>query len=287
MYEENCRPLGPGDAAELFAPQLAEMKRHGAKAAAEVTPESVVRWGDKANQPPFAAICRRLLLPGSGIRNSANLEALVDLARGGKACLLCLNHRGNFDVPNLLTLMEDQADPALFDKLVWVAGRKLEEDAGMTSSLVQSFNRVIVTPHSWFDGEHGDDESHQARRINIAAERAIAKMRHEGWVFALFPTGTRVRPDDDATKQAIIETSSYLRMFEYLVLCHIDGCTLPVSKDCDLTHETPTLSRVTYAFGPVLRTEDWLANATERFPGLDRRTASARAMSEDIEALQR
>lgn len=287
MYEENCKPLGPGDASELFAQQLAEMKRHGAKRASAVTPENVVRWADKANQPPFASICRRLLLPGSGIRNFANLEALVDLARSGKACLLCLNHRCNFDVPSLLTLMEDQADPTAFDELVWIAGRKLEEDVGMTSSLVQCFNRVIVTPHSWLDSRHSDDELHQARSINIAAERAIAKLRHEGWVFALFPTGTRVRPGDDSTKQAIIETYSYLRMFEYLVLCHIDGCTLPVSKDRDLTHETPTLSRVTYTLGSVQRTEDWVANAAERFPQLDRRTAAAHAMSEDIEALQR
>jgi hypothetical protein len=287
MYEENTEPLAEGDASVVFAQQLAAMKWHNDQPPRRVTPRSVVRWADKTNQPAFAAICRRLLLPGSGLRGIEHLETLVNLARDGNACLLCLNHRGNLDVPTLFTLMTDQSDPGLFDRLIWIAGRKLEEDVGMTSRLVQCFNRVIVTPHSWFDAEHSEEEVHRARRINIAAERAVARLRTRGWVFALFPTGTRLRLDVDSTRQAIGETYSYLRLYQYIVLCHIDGCTLPVSKDQDMTHETPSLDRVQYTFGQVQRTEQWLAQAAERFPQLDRRAASARAMTEGIEALPR
>ena len=286
MYEQNCRPLPEGDAAVVFAEQLAAMKRHAAlENATALTPENVVRWADRKNQPHFAAICRRLLLPGSRIRGLANINALVDLAHDRQPCLLCLNHRSNLDVPTLLTLLGDQADANLFHRIIWIAGRKLEEDVGMTGLLVQCFNRVIVTPRTWFAGRNSDDELHQARVVNIAAERAIARLRYEGWVCALFPTGTRIRPGNESTKQAIEETGSYVRMFRYMALCHIDGCTMPVSKDRDLTHEKPTLDRVIYTFGPVLRTEDWLAQAVKRFPMLDQRMASARAMTEDIEAL--
>jgi hypothetical protein len=286
MYEENCKPLAQGDVSVVFAEQLAEMKRDAAvQHAAELTPDSVVRWADKRNQHHFAGICRRLILPGSGIRGLQNLKALADLAHDSKPCLLCLNHRSNFDVPTLCTLMEDQGDPDLFDRIIWVAGRKLEEDVGMTGLLVQCFNRALVAPHSWFDSPHSDSELHQARQLNIAAERAIAKLRYAGSVFALFPTGTRIRDDDESTKQAIGETYSYLRIFQYMVLCHIDGCTLPVSRDRDLTHETPRLDRMIYTFGSVHRTEDWLAQAEARFAKLDRRAAAARAITEDIEAL--
>lgn len=38
-----------------------------------------------------------------------------------------------------------------------------------------------------------------------------------------------------------------------------DGCTMPVSKDRDLTRETPKLDRIVYTFGPVHRTQDWRA----------------------------
>ena len=287
MYEENCEPLTSGDASVVFAEQLAAIKNHApVQRPAELAPENVVRWADKGNQPYFLPICRRLLLPGSGLRGVANLSSLVALAQEGKSCLVCLNHRCNFDVPTLYTLLADQADPALFDRLIWIAGRKLEEDVGMTSWLVQCFNRVIVTPHSWFAAQHSDQELHQARCINIAAERAVAQLRHEGWVFALFPTGTRIRTDDESTKQAIAETYSYLRVFQYMVLCHIDGCTLPVSKDRDLTHETPKLDKVVYTFGSVQRTDQWLANAAERFANLNQRAAAARAITDDIEALK-
>jgi 1-acyl-sn-glycerol-3-phosphate acyltransferase len=161
----------------------------------------------------------------------------------------------------------------------------LEEDEGMTGVLIQCVNRVIVTPHSWFAMQHTDEQLHQARIVNIAAERAVAKLRRKGWVFALFPTGTRMRPSDASTQEAIGETYSYLKIFQNIVLCHIDGCTLPVSRDRDFTHETPRLDRVVYTFGPVRRTEDWLAEAVTRSPQLDQRTATARAMIEDIEAL--
>jgi hypothetical protein len=287
MYEENCKPLDEGDATAVFAQQFAEIRRRAANdRAAEVAPQNVVRWADKSNQPDVAAMCRRLLLPGSGIRGLENLTELSKLAQSGNACLICLNHRSNFDVPTLCALIGDHSDPAVFDQLIWIAGRKLEEDRGMTSSLAQCFNRVIVTPHSWFESQHSDDEIRQARRINIATERAIAQLRTRGWVFALFPTGTRIRPGDESTQQAIAATYSYLHLFQYMVLCHIDGCTLPVSKDCDLTHETPKLDKVIYTFGPVQRTDQWLAGATQRFATLNRRAATARAITEDIEALK-
>jgi hypothetical protein len=110
-------------------------------------------------------------------------------------------------------------------------------------------------------------------------------LRHQGWIFALFPTGTRLRVDDDSTQQAIAEIHGYLRLFDYLLLGHVDGCTLPVSKDHDFTHETPNLDRIVYTLGDVQRCDDWLDAAAARFPQLDPRNAAVRAMSDDIASL--
>ncbi len=286
MYEGNCVPLPEGDASVVFAEQLAEIGRHRpADRDVDVTPETVLRWADSKNQPYVAAMSRRLLLPSSDIVGSANLRNLVDLARDGNSCLLCLNHQSNFDVPTMCALLQDHAEAKCFEQIIWIAGRKLEEDIGMTSQLVQCFNRVIVTPPSWFAAPHSDDALHQARLINIAAERAIARLRHEGWVFALFPSGTRVRPGNDSTKHPIEQTDSYLRSFDYLAMCNIDGCTMPVSKDSDLMHEVPRLDRMLYTFGPVHQTKHWRAEAGSRFPNLDQRVATARAIEEDIDSL--
>ncbi len=286
MYEENCTPLPPGDASIVFAEELAEINRVlGPEPVMNVTPASVVRWANRKSQPHLAGICRRLLLPGSEITGIENLRRLVILAREGNACLLCLNHRSNLDVPTLYTLLKDQADLSCFQRIIWVAGRKLEEDIGMTGRLVKSFNRVIVTPPRWFLSQHGDEAVHEARLVNMAAERAIARLLHHGWIFAIFPSATRIRPGDESTAEAMEQTDGYLKMFQYLVLGNIQGCTLPVSRDRDMTHETPRLDQVIYTFGSVQRTDAWRKAAAARFPELDQRTASARAIRKEIEAL--
>ncbi len=286
MYEENVSPLAGGDFSTVFADLLAPIQTNCAASPAQrISPDSVVRWALVDIQPYLGAICRRLLLPGSGIIHAEYLAELTQLAREGRSCIVCLNHRSNLDVPTLYALLGDQGHLSLFHRLIWIAGRKLEEDAGSTRCLVRAVNRVVVSPWSWMSREHSAEELHEAHHINDAAHRAIRQLRHQGWVFALFPTGTRVRPDDAATNAAIEETDSYLKHFEFMLLCRIDGCTLPVSRDSDLTHETPTLDTVRYTFGKVLRTDDWRTEAAERYSTLDRRAASARAIMEDIMAL--
>ena len=286
MYEENQQPLPPGDATVMFADQFTEMQRSAQIESSPITPQNVFQRADIRNQPHFAVICRRLLLPGSDVQGIENLVELAKLARGGRSCLICLNHRSNLDVPTLCALMEDLGQLDLFHQIIWIAGRKLEEDSALTRMLVQCFNRVILTPHSWLNTEHSKEKLQEARRVNLAAERVIARLRHEGWIFGLFPSGTRIRPGNESTGHAIDETDSYLKMFEHLVLCHIDGCTLPVSKDQDLTHETPQLDRVVYTFGPVECTNLWRAAAARRRPEADQKTASALVIMEDIAALK-
>lgn len=285
MYEENLTPLPKGDFTHVFADVLAEIHfRCEAAPQANITHE-VVQWARTDIQPYLARICRRLLLPGSAIIGAASLLDLGKLALQGRSCLLCMNHRSNLDVPTLYALLEDQELGNDFQRIIWIAGRKLEEDLGATRILTQAVNRVIVTPKSWMAQEHSPAEWHEANQINIAAHRAIHELKHQGWVFALFPTATRIRPHDESTTHAIEETDSYLRNFEFMVLGHIDGCTLPVSRNRDLTHETPVLDRVRYTFGEILRTDEWRANVARRYPQLDGRAASARGIVDDIVSL--
>lgn len=285
MYEENLKPLSHDDFAKIFADLLVAIERNvQATPPDRIAPGNVVRWANTRVQSSLAAMCRRLLLPGSELLGVENLIELTNLALQGRSCILCLNHRSNLDVPTLCTLLEDQTDLDLFRHIIWIAGRKLEEDVGLTGLLVQGFNRVIVTPRSWLQGDHADEEVHEAHLINLAAHRAIHELRGQGWVFALFPGATRLRPGDESTAHAIEETDSYLKHFEFMVLGRIDGCTLPVSRDRDLTHEIPTLDLMRYSFGRVQRTDAWRADAASRFAQFDQRTASARAIVEDIAA---
>lgn len=286
MYEQNLRPLPSGDFRTIFADMLQSAEQACQPSApANLALTSVLQFGQQELQPNLAAICRQLLLPGSKAVGTEQLFELTRLATTGHACILCLNHQSNLDVPTLYALLEDQGGTELFQRIIWIAGRKLLEDSGATHVFVHAFNRVIVSPRSWMKHEHSNAEMQLANQINVAAHRAIHDLRHQGWVFALFPTATRVRPHDDATKLAIEETDSYLKHFEFMLLARIDGCTLPVSRDYDLTREVPSRDRVRFTFGTVLATDKWRTNAAGRFPQLDQRAASARAIMEDIMAI--
>lgn len=286
MYEENCRPLPTGDSVAVFAETLAEIVRlapTGQRLSSSAN--DVVQEPNVAAQPHFAAICRRLLLPGSALVGFESVASLANLARQGAACLLCLNHRSTLDVPTLYALVEDQADPAVFHRIIWVSGRKLEEDSGVTPLLAACFRRIVVTPKAELRAMQSEADRRQRQRMNMLAYRAMHALRHQGWVLALFPAGTRLRPGNERTREAIEEIDSYLRLADYLVLGHIDGCTLPVTRDRDLSHETPRLDRMVYTFGPVVETAHWRAQAAARYPQLDQRHASRNAIMEDIAAL--
>ena len=277
MYEENTQPLPEGDAIAVFGKELASLAMF-ARPLEALTPESVLQLANKPMQEPFAAVCRRLLLPGSRIEGWVNLERLSDLARSGNACLICMTHASNLDVPNLYTLAADQHDPDLFNRIIWIAGRKLSEDSELTQILIQSCNRLVLTPPSWFNEEHTEHEIHEAHQVNHAAQREMRRLRTEGFIFGLFPTGTRSRMEDNASQSVIPELDTYLRLFDYLVIGTIEGCTLPVSRKDDYLHESPQLDRVVYSFGPVHLTDDWRAQAQSERPSLDQRDATAKAM---------
>jgi glycerol-3-phosphate O-acyltransferase len=286
MYEENLAPLPEGDFATVFADALATIERHAAGTApGKITPHNVVGWARPEIQTQLAQIARRLLLPGSRVIGTDSLAELVRLALARHSCIVCLNHRSNLDVPSLYALLEDQGSADVVQRLIWISGRKLDEDVGLTKLLVQGVNRTVVTPRSWMQQDHSDQERRDALEVNVAAHRAIHELRHQGWIFALFPSATRIRPRDTSTTKAIEETDSYLKHFEYLLLGYMDGCTLPVTRDRDLTHEMPKADRVQYTFGKVLRSDAWRARAAARYPRLDQRSASALAVMEDIAAL--
>jgi hypothetical protein len=286
LYEKNVEPLPSSDAMILFADIFEQMQQNTAIAGpSRVSSDQVVPWANQANQPLISRLSRRLLLPGSGLVGFEHLAELSRLAQAGHSCILCSTHRSNLDVPTLLTLCTDQADPAVFQQIIWVASRKLTEDSPLMHMLAECFNRVVLTPPSLLKRIQSPAELQAARWINHAAMRAIFEMRHQGWIFGLFPGGTRIRPHDHNTAKPIEETDSYLKRFDFMLLCHIEGCTLPVTQDFDMALEQPRLDRVVYYFSPVLRTEWWRAHAATRYPDVEPWAATSWALAEDLATL--
>ena len=283
MYEENCQPLPEGEAFSVFAEQIADICRTtSSDCSPRPSSADVFQTGSRVGRTKFAELCRALLLPGSGVAGLEHLSQLVRLAEKRHACLLCMNHQSNFDVPTLYALLQDHGAADLFDRILWVSGRKLDEDVGPTRLLANCFPRVVLTPKSWFLSPRNERERSEALRMNVRAYRAIHHLRRRGWLLALFPAGTRTRLGQEAMPRAIEEIDSYLKYSDYVVVGRIDGCTLPAVRDHDLAREIPRRDRVCYSFGAVLNAAEWRAAAARRYPELGQRQALARAVMEDI-----
>ncbi|MGR3318905.1 MAG: 1-acyl-sn-glycerol-3-phosphate acyltransferase [Candidatus Anammoxibacter sp.] len=231
------------------------------------TTENVFQPAIKQNRPLFSEVCSKLMKSGSSITGLHHLIALSELAKDGESCLVCAMHTSNLDVPNFYTLMKNQGNKALdcFDRIVFVAGRKLNEDSPATKMLTEMFSRVVLSPKSYFDTLRPEEVKRRtlAKQTNIAAIYKILELSNHGHILLLYPTGTRTRPDKPESSRALKETATYLRMFENLCFMNVLGNTLPPVLSNNLVSEIPHYDVVKFIVGPIVKTKEWLQSATD------------------------
>ncbi|MBV6492126.1 MAG: hypothetical protein LDLANPLL_00117 [Turneriella sp.] len=222
------------------------------------TPENVFQEAQKQNRPLFRYMMNDLMQHGSGIAGYENLKEMGRLVDGGKSALILSAHFSNFDVPALYTLLYHRGEEGrrLFEKIIFIAGRKLTEGPREVKAMAEMFNRVVITAKGV---NMTPEEIQLALAINKASQKAIAKLQKEGNIFLLYPTGTRSRMGDAQTYNGIREIYNYMRKFDYFMCCGIAGIILPARDDVPMIGEYPRKDRVTYSFGPVRKTEDYLA----------------------------
>jgi len=248
----------------VYGEQLAQILRHSdPDLFAVTTPESVFQVAQKQNRERFAAIIEDLLLPGSGIEGVENLRGLNTLAAAGHPALILSAHVSNLDVPTLYTLLKRRGDAALFEDIIFIAGRKLTEGCKSIKSMAEIFSRVVISAKST---RMSEQENSVAMAINKAAQRKIAELQGQGKVFLLYPTGTRSRRGVPRTHRGLREVYNYLRKFEHCVVCGVRGNILPPRDDVDMIDEFPRRDKVVYAFGQVRNIAEWLADLTRRQP---------------------
>ena len=248
------------------------------------TPEIVFQAAQKQNRERFAAIIEDLLLPGSGVEGVENLRSLHALAAQGHPALILSAHVSNLDVPALYTLLKHRGEEALFEDIIFIAGRKLTEGCKSIKSMAEMFSRVVISAKS---SRMSEQEISVGMAINKAAQRKIAELQGQGKVFLLYPTGTRSRPGVPRTHHGLREIYNYLRKFEYCVVCGIRGNILPPRDDVDMIDEFPRRNAVVYTFGKVRNIAEWLDELTRRQPdaAADRKQFVVDAIMEEIYSL--
>ncbi len=269
----------------VYGGELAKILSHSdPELFAVTTPEIVFQVAQTQNRRRFAAIIEDLLLPGSGVEGVENLRSLHSLAAQGRPALVLSAHVSNLDVPALYTLLKHRGEEALFEDIIFIAGRKLTEGCKSIKSMAEMFSRVVISAKS---AKMSEQEISVAMAINKAAQRKIAELQGQGKVFLLYPTGTRSRKDVPRTHHGLREVYNYLRKFEYCVVCGIRGNILPPRDDVDMIDEFPRRDKVVYSFGKVRNIAEWLAELTRRQPDAtaDRKQFVVDAIMDEIYAL--
>ena len=238
-----------------------------------ITPDNVYQEGRSEGREAFEALMDPLLEPGSAVEGLEHLEqCLVDL-EAGLSILFLPEHRGNFDVPtfNNLIKREDPRFGEILKRMIYIAGRKLNESSDKVKMFTEKYSRLVIVPRRDYPlakpeetkAEIKEREAfeHYAARINRAAFREMLRLRKSGYIFVLYPLGGRWKIGADNVP--VRETVSYLSRFDRAYLVSMEGNTLP--PDERMEEELPLPDKVIFRFGAPLDTKAFLAEQQRCF----------------------
>lgn len=218
-------------------------------AAAKIDSTNVYQPANLKNKEFIDKLVFDNLDPASYFKNMDNFVDFFNQVKSGKSGLLLLEHYSNTDLPEFIYMLEHNSDGKLTefaDKIVAVAGMKLNEANPAVRAFAESFSRVVIYPTRSLDKasekaqseEEKKEEEQKARKINMAAMRAMDDCKKRGQVILVFPSGTRYRPGHPETKRGLKEIDSYLRLFDIALFVSINGSVLQMQPG----HEEDMLS---------------------------------------------
>lgn len=238
------------------------------KSPAFVTEENVFQEGAEDILPYLDKMVEELILPGSGLDGLDNLEELLAKAESGKSCLLLLEHYSNLDLSlfSYLVRMAGGRGREINKAVVAIAGMKLNEDNPAVSAFASAYTRIVIYPSRSLqdlDIEKHRQEIIRSNAINRAAMKTLIRLKNNGRLILLFPSGTRYRPWDPSTKRGVREIDSYIKSFDYMCLVAINGEVLHVHEG-DMMDDEVSEDLVRLSIGPIISCSDFRDNVRER-----------------------
>ncbi|MFP4484310.1 MAG: 1-acyl-sn-glycerol-3-phosphate acyltransferase [Spirochaetaceae bacterium] len=224
----------------------------------EISPKNVFQPANKANRPLINQILKDLLLEGSHLRGYEHLQELYRRCRAGDSCLILMEHYSNFDIPGLYYFLEAQGDEGsvVADAIVSMAGMKLNVESDFIRAFTEAYSRIVIYPsrslESVSDPDHRVTEERRAKQINNAALHHMVRLKHEGHLILVFPTGTRYRPAQPETGRVLPVVDSYIKSFDNMVMIGIAGNILRVAEEGVMTSDRVARDVVVYNVGEVV-----------------------------------
>ncbi|RMF86794.1 MAG: hypothetical protein D6739_02660, partial [Nitrospirae bacterium] len=232
-----------------------------------ITPENVYQPGNWANLPPLMDLMAKLLLPGSGVQGLEHLDHCLTQLEAGQRILFLAEHAGNFDVPCFYYLVGRAGERyrKILDRLIYIAGRKLNEESELVKMYTEVFSRIVIVPRrELLPPDHAEGPEERERRlaeereaaaINRAAFRHMGRLKRQGYIFCLFPLGGR--PKGHSYNVPVKETTSYMKAFDLAYPIAMVGNPLPATEG-PMELERPIQDRVIFRIGAPIRCADYL-----------------------------
>jgi Acyltransferase len=227
-----------------------------------VSDKNVHQPGNADILPFIDSMVAENLLPGSGIRGMEHLEELFAGASAGVPSLLLLEHYSNFDLPVFHYLLRQAGGngPGIADALLAIAGIKLNETNPVVLAFTEAYTRLVIYPsrsveiiqRNLKDPKELVAEVMRSATVNRAAMKSLAQLKHQGNIVLVFPSGTRYRSWDPATKRGVREIDSYVRSFSKMCLIAINGNMLRLNTEGGMEDDLVCEDRVVYTASPVI-----------------------------------
>ncbi|MCF7938188.1 MAG: 1-acyl-sn-glycerol-3-phosphate acyltransferase [Spirochaetales bacterium] len=256
-----------------------------------ITPENVFQEGHRGNRPLIDAMVEDLLLPGSRVRNLEHLIELYNLAQKGKSCLILMEHYSNFDVVALYYLLEQipEIGRSIADSIVSIAGMKLNEDEEGVLKFTECYTRLVIYPsrglQSIEDPELRAKEEQRSKEINIASMRTMVRLKNNGRMFLVFPSGTRFRSWDKSSRKGVKEVDTYLKSFDYMVMIAANGNILHVNPGL-MMNDVAARDLMYFSSSPVYSCSGFRERFREETPeGEDPKQYVADMVMHELEAM--
>lgn len=277
---------------EVYGSAFAQMAKLS-KAAAKIDETKVYEEANLETRKFMYKILEDNVLPGSGLGNIENYKDFYNkVTKEGKSGLILMEHFTNLDLPMILYLLEKQGEPwakDLSERIVAIAGMKLNEAGTVERALTEGFTRVVIYPtrslismkEKGCTEEEIAAEEQRARKINFAAMRAMDGCKKRGQVILVFPSGTRYRPGKPETKRGLREMDSYLRLFDNMICIAVNGNCLRINQETpdDMLSDIVENDKITLTASPVINCKEFrnkvLAELPEDDPDPKQKTVDA------------
>lgn len=237
------RPEVLGPIRDVYGKEALAMRANSAQPRT-ITTENVYQEANAANRRLIHGVLDDLLLPGSGVIGLDHMNDLYERAQNGASGLILMEHYSNFDIPCLYYLLEHEGRQDIADEVIAIAGMKLNEESEFVNAFAEAYTRIVIYPTRsllrYEDQEQKAQELIRSRHINMAATRQMIRLKHEGRLVLVFPSGTRYREGQPDTKRGVKEVDSYLKLFDFAVFIGVAGNVLRLHPTGDMSRDLAT-----------------------------------------------